>query len=151
MHGQVFVINCADTGAENLHILCYSKGILQILCPIFLSNIFKLSHYNSPFSHCQIKLSIVNSDFENLMSTAKIGMLIFRLKLSVTIILTFKGGRSTCTVKPHYNTPHYKAVFNTTRPCHGSKNDYVAIMSIVNNLIITRFTYNTVCFYGPQR
>ena len=24
-------------------------------------------------------------------------------------------------------------------------------MSIVNNLIITRFTYNTVCFYGPQR
>ena len=31
------------------------------------------------------------------------------------------------TVRPHNNTPHYKAVFNITRPCHGSQNDYFAI------------------------
>ena len=32
-----------------------------------------------------------------------------------------------CTVQPHYNTPHYSAVFNITRPCHGSEIDYFAI------------------------
>ena len=31
------------------------------------------------------------------------------------------------TVQLHYNTPHYNAVFNITRPCHGSQNDYFAI------------------------
>ena len=33
----------------------------------------------------------------------------------------------THTVQPHYNVAHYSAVFNITRPCHGSRNDYFAI------------------------
>ena len=32
-----------------------------------------------------------------------------------------------CTAQPHYNAPHYSAVFNTTRPGHGSQIDYFAI------------------------
>ena len=34
-----------------------------------------------------------------------------------------------CTLKPHYNAPHYNAVFNITlyEPYHGSQNDYFAI------------------------
>ena len=32
-----------------------------------------------------------------------------------------------CTLQPHYNAPHYNAVFNITRPCHGSQVDYFAI------------------------
>ena len=32
-----------------------------------------------------------------------------------------------CTVQPHYNAPHYSAVFNITRPCHGSQINYFAI------------------------
>ena len=31
------------------------------------------------------------------------------------------------TVQPHYNAPHYSAVFNMTRPCHGSQIKYFAI------------------------
>ena len=31
------------------------------------------------------------------------------------------------TLQPHYSMPHYKAVFNITRPCHGSQMDYFAI------------------------
>ena len=31
------------------------------------------------------------------------------------------------TVQPHYNTPHYSAVFNITRPCHGSQINYFVI------------------------
>ena len=32
-----------------------------------------------------------------------------------------------CTLRPHYNAPHYNAVFNITRPCHGSQVEYFAI------------------------
>ena len=31
------------------------------------------------------------------------------------------------TLRPHYNAPHYNAVFNITRPCHGSQVEYFAI------------------------
>ena len=31
------------------------------------------------------------------------------------------------TVQPHYNAPHYSAVFNITRPCHGSQINYFVI------------------------
>ena len=31
------------------------------------------------------------------------------------------------TVQPRYNAPLYSAVFNITRPCHGSQNDYFAV------------------------
>ena len=34
------------------------------------------------------------------------------------------------TVQPHYNDPHYNAVFHITRPC------FICYMSIVNNLIV---------------
>ena len=34
---------------------------------------------------------------------------------------------SISTLQPHYNPPHYNAVFNITRPCHGSQVDYFAI------------------------
>ena len=34
---------------------------------------------------------------------------------------------NTCTVQPHYNAPHYSAVFNITRPWHGSQINYFAI------------------------
>ena len=34
---------------------------------------------------------------------------------------------STNTLQPHYNTPHYNAVFIITRPCHGSEIDYFTI------------------------
>ena len=32
-----------------------------------------------------------------------------------------------CTVQPHYNAPHYSAVFNITLSCHGSRIDYFVI------------------------
>ena len=35
---------------------------------------------------------------------------------------TFKN-----TLQPRYNAPHYNAVFNITRPCHGSQIDYFTI------------------------
>ena len=31
------------------------------------------------------------------------------------------------TVQPHYNMPHYSAVFNITHACHGSQNVYLTI------------------------
>ena len=31
------------------------------------------------------------------------------------------------TVQPHYNMPHYMAVFDIKQSCHGSQNDYFAI------------------------
>ena len=31
------------------------------------------------------------------------------------------------TVQPHYNAPHYSAVFNITQPCHGSQINYCVI------------------------
>ena len=35
--------------------------------------------------------------------------------------------RKQSTVQPHYNAPHYSAVFNITRPCHGSQINYFVI------------------------
>ena len=37
------------------------------------------------------------------------------------------GCNNYATLHPHYNAPHYDAVFNITRPCHGSQVDYFAI------------------------
>ena len=31
------------------------------------------------------------------------------------------------TLQPHYNIPHYNAIFNIIRPCHGSQIDYFTI------------------------
>ena len=39
----------------------------------------------------------------------------------------FASEKNRCTLQPHYNAPHYNAVFNITRPCHGSQVDYFAI------------------------
>ena len=39
----------------------------------------------------------------------------------------YRGKINNGTVQPHYNAPHYSAVFNITRPCHGSQNDYFVI------------------------
>ena len=37
------------------------------------------------------------------------------------------SGLVSCTLQPHYNAPHYNAVFIITQPCHGSQVDYFAI------------------------
>ena len=57
----------------------------------------------------------------------------------------------TGTVQPHYNVPHYNAVFSITQPCHGSQSNYFA-MSIASSHVITWFHlfYNTVCLWTPN-
>ena len=35
--------------------------------------------------------------------------------------------KNICTLQPHYNTPHYNAVFTITRPCYGSQINYLTI------------------------
>ena len=45
-------------------------------------------------------------------------------------------GSQNGTVQPHYNVPHYSAVFNITRSCHGSRND--CFVSLLHGSLITR-------------
>ena len=61
--------------------------------------------------------------------------------------------KDVCTVQSHYNMPHYNTVFSITQPCNGTQMIiflYIYIVPTINYLIITRFSYNTIYFCGPQ-
>ena len=67
----------------------------------------------------------------------------FILRIILTSFLLYRHQYITCTLQPHYNAPHYNAVFNITRPFHGSQIDNFTISlykvtSLLHSSLITR-------------
>ena len=61
--------------------------------------------------------------------------------------------KNTYIVRPHYNAPHYNAVFIITRPCYGSQYDCFTICQLqihVTSNIILWFTCNTSDSVDPK-